>query len=200
MTSFQKIAIALAASLVATPAFAHVGQGDHGGFLHGFLHPIGGLDHVLAMIGVGLLAAQLGGRALWLVPVSFVAMMVVGGLIGFAGVELPYVEVAIALSVIVIGLLVALDLGLPVAVAMALAGLFAVFHGHAHGMELPEGSAPLDYAAGFVLGTSLLHVAGIGLGLALAQVARGARSWTPRVLGGGMTLAGAALLAQTVYG
>jgi urease accessory protein len=200
MTHLQKIAIALAASLVATPALAHVGQGDHGGFVHGFLHPIGGLDHVLAMIGVGLLAVQLGGRALWLVPVSFVAMMVAGGLVGFAGVELPYVETAIALSVVVIGLLVALDLGIPIAIAMALAGLFAVFHGHAHGTELPEGSAPLAYAAGFVLATALLHLAGIGAGVLLGRLAEGARAWMPRVLGGGMTLAGAALLAQTVYG
>jgi urease accessory protein len=194
MNNLQKIAIVLLASLVATPAFAHVGLGDHGGLLHGFLHPIGGMDHVLAMIGVGIFAAQLGGRALWLVPISFVIMMVAGGTLGFSGIDVPYVETGIALSVIVLGALVALNVGLPVAIAMGLVGAFAIFHGYAHGMELPEGSQPIAFAAGFVVATALLHVAGLGIGLLFGRMAAASKNWTPRVLGGSMALAGAAML------
>ena len=187
--------LGLLSLLAATPAFAHVGLGDHGGFMHGFMHPIGGADHVLAMVGVGLLAAQLGGRALWAVPMAFVGMMVLGGILGFEGVNIPFVEAGIAASVIVLGALVAFGAKLPTALAMALVGVFAIFHGHAHGMELPEGSAPLEFAVGFVLATALLHVAGIGLGLSIHRIAGGPRAWVTKAVGGVMAAIGVSLLS-----
>lgn len=181
------------ASAAATPALAHVGVGDHGGLVNGFLHPIGGLDHILAMVAVGVFAAQLGARALWLVPLSFVAMMVVGGLMGFGGIGVPFVEIGIAASVLVFGALVALNAKLPIALAMALVGGFAVFHGYAHGTELPLGSAPLEFATGFVLATALLHAAGIGLGISLAQIAKVPRAWLTRLAGAATAIAGGVL-------
>ena len=156
-------------------AFAHTGLGDAAGFTHGFMHPVGGLDHVLAMVAVGLYAALLGGRALWLVPATFVAVMAIGGALGMAGFGLPYAEIGIALSVVVLGLAVALRLSLPTLAAMALVGLFAVFHGHAHGAEMPQDVSGYAYAAGFMLATALLHCAGIALGLAGRQVRRAGR-------------------------
>lgn len=189
-------AITLATILVgaaATPALAHVGMGDHGGLANGFLHPIGGLDHILAMVAVGVLAAQLGGRALWLVPLSFVAMMVVGGFLGFGGIGVPFVEIGIAASVFVFGALVALNAKLPVALASALVGGLAIFHGYAHGAELPSGSAPQDFALGFVLATALLHAAGIGLGISLAQIATVPRAWLTRFAGAATAIAGGVL-------
>jgi urease accessory protein len=189
MKIFARIGALVAALFAVTPAFAHVGPGEHGGFLHGLMHPIGGADHVLAMVGVGLLASQLGGRALWFVPAAFVSMMVLGGVLGFEGVGFPFVETGIAASVIVIGALVAFDAKLPTAFAMAIVGAFAIFHGHAHGMELPEGSAPLAFAEGFVLATALLHVAGITLGLLFHRLASGPRAWTGRLVGAAMAVA-----------
>ena len=124
--------------LSATAAQAHTGVGATTGFTHGFLHPVSGLDHVLVMVAVGLFAVHLGGRALWLVPLSFVSMMVVGGIVGMAGFGLPFVEIGIALSVIVLGAAVAFSLHLPTVAAMGLVGLFAISHGHAHGMEMPR--------------------------------------------------------------
>jgi urease accessory protein len=137
--------------VIGGPAFAHTGVGDTAGFVHGFIHPIGGLDHVLAMVAVGLFAALLGGRALWLVPFSFVSMMAVGGALGMGGVALPFAEFGIGLSVVAFGVAVAFRLHMPIAVAMALAGFFAVFHGHAHGAEMPDTASGFEYAAGFLL-------------------------------------------------
>jgi urease accessory protein len=192
-TAFKTGVAALAAALLPTAALAHTGVGDTGGFAHGFWHPVGGLDHVLAMVAVGAFAACLGGRALWIVPAAFVAMMAVGGFIGMEGIQLPFVETGIALSVVVLGLAVALRWKLPVAAASALVGLFAVFHGHAHGGEMPVDASGLTYATGFMLATALLHVAGIGLGLAVGQI--GTRSKLVLQAGGGaMALAGVALL------
>ena len=135
---------AAAAALIALSgaALAHTGAGATSGFAHGFVHPIGGLDHVLAMVAVGLYAALLGGRALWLVPATFVGAMALGGALGMAGLALPYGEIGIALSVIALGLAVALRISLPVLIATALAGLFAIFHGHAHGAEMPRRLGP----------------------------------------------------------
>lgn len=158
----RALLVFLVAVLIPTAALAHTGHGDTSGFVHGFLHPVGGLDHVLAMVAVGVFAAVLGGRALWLVPLSFVAMMVVGFGLGIGGVDVPFVELGIALSSIVIGGAAAFGRPMPVAAAMGLVGVFAVFHGHAHGAEMPETSAGLQYAAGFVLATASLHAAGIG--------------------------------------
>jgi urease accessory protein len=178
----------------ATSAQAHPGIGVAGGFGHGFAHPLGGLDHILAMIAVGLFAARLGGQALWLVPLSFVAMMIVGGAVGMAGSGLPLVEIGIGLSVVVLGLCAASGYRMPVSVAMAVAGVFALFHGHAHGAEMPESLSGLEYAAGFVLVTALLHAAGIAIGLAPRNLgpAFGARAL--RTTGGAIALAGAGML------
>jgi urease accessory protein len=187
--------IAAAAILVAIPgaALAHPGP-DAGGFAHGVMHPLGGLDHLLAMVAVGLYAALLGGRALWLVPATFVGVMALGGALGAAGYPLPHVETGIALSVIVLGLAVALRANLPTLAAMALAGLFAIFHGHAHGAEMPADAAAVSYSAGFMLATALLHGAGIAIGLAAGRLAeRGSRAI--RLAGGAVALAGVVILA-----
>jgi len=180
-------------TLAAQPALAHTGVGPVSGFTAGFGHPVGGLDHVLAMVAVGILAAQQGGRALWLVPAAFVAMMVVGGVLGVAGVALPFVELGIAGSVIALGAVIAVGRRMSVALAMALAGAFAVFHGHAHGTEMPLNASGLAYGAGFVMATASLHVAGIGLGLGAAKLAR---PLALRFGGGAIALAGLALAAS----
>lgn len=190
-----RTAAALIALLGASPALAHTGHGDVSGFSHGFLHPVGGLDHVLAMVAVGLFAAHLGDRALWLVPASFVAMMLAGGALGMGGIALPYTETAIALSVVALGLAVALRLRAPTAVAMTTVGAFAVFHGFAHGLEAPASASGLTYAAGFALATAALHACGIGAGLGLARLGETASRRIAQIGGGAMTAAGLALLS-----
>jgi len=188
---------AAAAILVLLPgaALAHPGH-DAGGFAHGVMHPLGGLDHVLAMVAVGLYAALLGGRALWLVPATFVGVMAIGGALGAAGYPLPYTEIGIALSVIVLGLAVALRASLPTLAAMALVGLFAIFHGHAHGAEMPADAAAVSYATGFMLATALLHGAGIAIGLVAGRLAEHGGWRVAQAAGGAMALAGIALLAN----
>lgn len=185
---------AAAMALVATPAFAHTGVGIAGGVAAGMIHPISGLDHVLAMVTVGLLAGQMGGRALWLVPSTFVLVMALGGVLGIAGVGLPFIEIGIALSVVVLGAAVALHLRAPVAVAMALTGIFAVFHGHAHGGEMPENAAGLAYGLGFVLATAGLHAVGIGLGVLASRMAQARGALAVRGAGAAVAVAGLALL------
>lgn len=182
-------------AMSAVAAEAHTGVGSTMGFGHGFGHPFSGLDHVLAMVAVGLFAANLGGRAMWLVPVSFVAMMAVGGMLGIAGVALPFVEIGIALSVIVLGAAVALNWNLPVAAAMTLVGFFAVFHGHAHGAEMPGDASGLAYGAGFMLATAILNAVGIGLGLGIGAAARNYSRRITQAGGSAMALAGVAILA-----
>ncbi len=173
----------------AIPASAHVGHGETHGLMHGFMHPIGGADHMLAMIAVGMLAAVLGGRALWMVPASFMAMMAVGAAVAMAGVHLPFVELGISLSVVALGLAVALRLPLPMIAAMGIAGFFAVFHGYAHGAEMPIDASGASYAAGFLAATGLLHLAGIAAGMGLSRLVsmHGAAS---RLAGGAIALAG----------
>jgi len=179
-------------------ALAHTGHGDAGGFAHGLIHPVGGLDHLLAMVAVGLYAALLGGRALWLVPATFVTVMALGGAVGAAGYPLPYVEIGIALSVVVMGLAVALRVGLPTLAAMALVGLFAIFHGHAHGAEMSADASGYAYAAGFMLTTALLHGAGIALGLLAGQFSEMGGRRVIQAAGSAMALAGLAILAGIV--
>jgi urease accessory protein len=168
--SVRTRAMAALAGLVllafATPALAHMQQGDAQGFATGFVHPISGLDHVLAMIAVGLWGAQLGRPALWMLPVTFPMVMAVGGFLGLVGVSLPGVEVGIALSVIVLGTMVAAETKPGFAVAAILVGAFAIFHGHAHGTELPPGQSGLAYSIGFVFATGCLHAVGILIGVA----------------------------------
>jgi urease accessory protein len=183
-------AVLAATALSVGPALAHTGAGSVSGLGAGFGHPIGGLDHLLAMIAVGVLAVQLGGRATLLVPAAFVAMMVGGGLLGAAAVGLPLVEIGIVGSVIVLGGAIALGRRMPVALAMGLVGAFALFHGHAHGTEMPITANGLEYGLGFALATTLLHVAGIGAGLAARVLGAQASSLALRTGGGAIAAAG----------
>jgi len=146
-------------------AHAHVQTGEASGFLTGVGHPVSGLDHVVAMTAVGLWGAQLGAPALWLLPVTFPMMMALGGLVGLLGVALPGLEVGIAASAVVLGLVVMFALRPPLAVAVALVAVFAIFHGHAHGTELPPGQSALLYSMGFVVATGCLHGVGIAIGV-----------------------------------
>jgi urease accessory protein len=175
-------------------ALAHPGHDGAGGLVHGFLHPVTGIDHVLAMIAVGVLAAQYGGRALWLVPMSFLVAMAAAGATGMAGVPVQIVEAGIGLSVVVLGLVIAFQIKPPTLVAMLVVGFFALFHGYAHGTEMPNGVAGLSFAAGFLVATALLLGAGVGLGLLLQR-----RTLSRRLIqagGGAMALVGIAVLTN----
>jgi urease accessory protein len=141
-----------------------MGTGLHGGWVSGFIHPFSGIDHLLAMVSVGLWGALLGRPLIYVLPVVFPAMMVAGAIMGMFGVPLPPVEVGIALSVLVLGGCIALSVKAPVWAACLVVALFAVFHGYAHGKELPSAADPVSYSAGFVLATGLLHASGICLG------------------------------------
>jgi urease accessory protein len=146
-------------------AWAHVGSGEAGGFLTGLQHPVSGLDHVVAMIAVGLWGAQLGNPALWVLPVVFPMMMAGGGMLGLMGIPLPGVEIGIAISAIVLGTMVFAEARLNTQLAMIIVAFFAIFHGHAHGTELPAGQSGLLYSMGFVAATGCLHGVGITIGL-----------------------------------
>lgn len=190
----------LASSLIAAPsaALAHTGHDHTGGFVYGFVHPVGGLDHLLAMIAVGVLAYQIGGRALWLLPATFVAVMSIGWAAGVLGLRLPFVEIGIAVSVIVMGAAIALGIKAPLALAVAIAGVFAIFHGFAHGTEMPQSGSAATYALGFVAATAMLHLFGIGLGIFIANLSRGYGDILFRVAGCAVAVAGAVILVQTV--
>lgn len=149
-------------------AHAHVLQGDPTGLHHGFMHPFSGLDHILAMIAVGLWASQLGGRSTWMVPASFVGVMTIGGVLGASGVQVPFVETGIIVSILFLGLLVMAAIRMPVWAGMLIVGVFAIFHGHAHGAEMPATLSGFAYGAGFVMATALLHGIGLSAGF-LAQ-------------------------------
>jgi urease accessory protein len=188
-------AVGLALLVSARPALAHVQEGHAQGFLTGLGHPVSGLDHVLAMVSVGLWGAQLGPPALWLLPVTFPMVMAMGGFLGLIGIGLPGVEVGIALSVLLLGVMVALE-GKPALVAAAvLVGAFAIFHGHAHGTELPPGESGLTHSLGFVIATGALHGVGIAIGVVhrwpLGRVVL-------RLAGAGVALAGSAFLWRAV--
>jgi len=180
-------------ALVPSFAFAHTGVSEAHDAMHGFVHPLGGLDHVLAMVAVGIFATQLGGRAIWLVPTSFILAMITGGALGMTGIHLPLVETLIAVSVIALGAVICLNVALPVAGAMALVAIAAVFHGFAHGAEMPETTSGLAYGAGFVAATALLHLAGIALGFAINAIGASS-SKIVRGAGGAIALAGIAVL------
>jgi urease accessory protein len=183
-------ALAAAVLLVPGAALAHTGHGSVDGLAHGFAHPFGGLDHLLAMFAVGLFAVRLGGRSLWLVPAAFVGMMALGGIAGLEGLDVPFVETGIALSVVAIGIAVATGYVPPVASAAAFVGFFAVFHGFAHGAELPAGAGGLGYSAGFLAATALLHAAGVAAGITGPRLVRAG--------GVAVALAGAVLLAGAI--
>ncbi|TXM57833.1 MULTISPECIES: HupE/UreJ family protein [unclassified Methylobacterium] len=191
----KRLAALALPALVLLPqaAFAHPGHGEAAGLVHGFLHPVSGADHVLAMVAVGLLAGLRGGRALWALPASFLALMAVGAGLGMAGFALPLAEAGIALSVVAFGLAAVFGLRLPLAALGALVGGFAVFHGYAHGAEMPETASGLVYGLGFLAGTALLHAVGLGLGLVAAGTRRTVMA---PMLGGTVAVLGVALLAS----
>ncbi|HTA31293.1 MAG TPA: HupE/UreJ family protein [Candidatus Cybelea sp.] len=185
-TNMSKSLLALSL-LVVLPnlAEAHILLGTSHGFTAGFLHPLTGWDHLLAMFAVGLWAAQHRGRALWLIPLSFVSVMLLGGILGLAGVSVPGAELAIAISVLILGGLVATMTQFRPTLSVAVVGLFAIFHGYAHGHEMPAAAAALPFSVGFVLATALLHGLGLAAGLVLQE--------KPRVL----RWAGAAIAASS---
>ena len=162
--SHAVVAVAATALLIGSSAEAHMGTGLAGGFVSGFRHPLSGSDHLLAMVSVGLWGAFLGRPLIYALPVIFPAMMVGGAVLGMFGVPMPPVEIGIALSVLVLGGCIALSLKAPVWAASLIVATFAVFHGYAHGMELPSAADPIGFSAGFVLATGLLHVLGICIG------------------------------------
>lgn len=159
------------ASCVLAPisAWAHPGTHEMMGFVFGFSHPVHGADHVLAMVAVGLWAAQRGGRALWAVPGAFVAMMTAGGMLGFSGLAVPYAEQGILMSVLVLGVLIVGAFEMPLALGAGMVGVFALCHGYAHGAEMPSVAGAVPYSLGFVMATALLHVAGMAMGVALKK-------------------------------
>lgn len=176
-----------AAFLAGTPAVAHAHVGV--GSSDGFAHPLSGLDHLCVMIGVGLWAAQCGGRALWVIPSAFLLVMSIGGLLGMSGWHLPFVESGIIASMLILGLLLVAAIRFPLVASACLGGLFALFHGHAHGTEMPSAAAGLAYGLGFLSATALLHACGIGLGL---MTRRADADWLARY-------AGVAMIVGAVY-
>lgn len=182
----------LAVALVAEASLlAHTGHGSVSGFGAGFGHPIGGADHILAMIAVGLWAAQMGGRSLWAVPLSFVTMMVAGAAMGIPGIQVPFIEEGILASVLVLGALIGFGVKMPVVFSSAIVGMFAIFHGTAHGAEMPLNAGGVEYAAGFVLATAMLHIGGIAVGMMMNKLAQSKAS---RVAGGAIAASGLALV------
>jgi len=186
-SSAARALVAASLAALAPGAFAHVQSGQAAGFVTGFLHPVSGLDHVLAMVAVGLWGAQLGAPAIWVLPITFPIVMALGGFLGLLGVPLPGVEVGIAASAILLGAAVMTERRPPLYAAAALVGFFAVFHGHAHGTELPLGQSALLYSLGFVMATGCLHAIGIAIG-AIHRWPTGRIAL--RIAGGGVGLAG----------
>jgi len=180
----------------AEPASAHGGGDIAGGFAGGFGHPLFGPDHVAAMVAVGLWGAMLGPPAIWLLPIAFPLVMAFGGVLGIVAVQMPRVEVGIAISAIVLGLMIALAVRAPLVVAVAVVSAFAILHGHAHGSELPPGADAIAFSAGFVIATGLLHVGGIGLGLATR---RPAGRIAVRIMGAAIAGAGVIFLRTAVW-
>lgn len=181
---------------VAIPAWAHTGVGATHGIFAGLEHPISGLDHILAMVAVGIWAAQLGGRALWAVPLGFVSFMVVGALVGMLGVNIPYIELGIAGSVVILGFLIFGAARFPLIVSVLMVAVFASFHGFAHGTEMPADASGLAYGAGFALATVLLHAAGIGFVFLMKKILAANNSRAFSVVS---RLAGAVIAAAGVY-
>ena len=187
----------LFAVMLPLAAQAHIIAGETAGFWHGFQHPLGGLDHILAMLAVGLWAAQIGGIALWAVPLTFVSVMILGGVLGIASVPIPFVEQGIVASDLILGGLVLFAARFPLGLSVAIVGLLGIFHGYAHGAEMPENAEAVSYAAGFVLSTALLHLAGIGVAVAIKKLLK---DRMVRVAGGGIILGGVYVLVTALAG
>lgn len=199
MAKFHRVFLAsgLCVAMVSfsDAAFAHTGGGQVSGFLSGLSHPISGWDHILAMIAVGLWGALLGPPALWILPIAFPVAMAAGGMLGLLGIPLPWVEIGIAASSIVLGLLILTNMRLSLVVAIPLVMVFALFHGHAHGTELSPGADAVLYSLGFVMATGLLHAFGIGVG-AVDKLPMGRTAI--RALGGGVLLGGVYFLIGAI--
>ena len=193
MKNLHRVMLAAALSLAAGSAFAHQGSGVAGGFASGFAHPLHGGDHAIAMVAVGLWAALLGRRAIWVLPLVFPMVMALGGALGISGLHIAGVETGIALSAVVLGAMIAFAARPSLRVAGAIVAAFAIFHGYAHGVELPQATDPVAYGFGFIAATGLLHLAGIAFGLMVRWPAGQAA-----VRSGGATiaLAGTALLMR----
>lgn len=185
--SVLQLFIPISCVLAPVSAWAHTGAHDMMGFVSGFSHPMDGADHVLAMVAVGLWAAQQGGRSLWAVPGAFAAMMMAGGMLGLAGAALPYVEQGILMSVLVLGALVAGAFEMPLAFSASMVGVFALCHGYMHGVEMPSAANAAPYGLGFVLATILLHAAGMAMGVILRKLST---EKALRLAGGAITLGG----------
>jgi urease accessory protein len=183
--------------LLPLPLFAHTGTSPLG-FTTGLSHPVFGLDHLLAMLSVGILSAQIGGRAIWTVPLTFICFMLVGGTLGMVGIPFFSVEIAIALSVLLLGILIASNKKFPLFITMAGVGFFALFHGHAHGEEMPASAQPALYALGFVLGTFLIHLAGVFLGYLASK--NPLRLVALRASGIAIAILGIYFLSQSIHG
>jgi urease accessory protein len=177
--------------LLPTAASAHTGAGALGGFASGFLHPVLGLDHLLAMLAVGMWGARIGGRSVWMLPAAFILVMAVGGFLGAMGVPFPFVEAVIAISVFGLGLALALAARPAGWVLFSIVAVFAVFHGHAHGTELPGYASAATYGVGFVAATGLIHLTGVVLGLSAGSLAR---DRVARASGTAISLAGICFL------
>jgi len=190
------LAILASIAIFDSSAFAHTMPGQAQGFITGFLHPLSGLDHILAMVAVGIWGSQLGRPAIWVLPVAFPLVMSFGGVLGVRGVPIPGVEIGAAASALVLGIMIALAARPPLRVAALIVGAFAIFHGHAHGTELPKAASPLTYALGFVLATGLLHVCGILFGLINFRPA-GAKAL--RMSGGLIAIVGIVLLVNLAH-
>lgn len=194
-SSFNHGLLAIILLLLAGRVFAHAEVGVAGGLMSGFLHPILGPDHLVAMVAVGLWGAQLGNPAIWILPITFPAVMALGGLLGVAGVSIPMIEIGISASALALGAVVAARLRPPLWIASVLVGVFAIFHGHAHGTELPAAVNPLAYGIGFVVSTGLLHVSGILLGLLIRWPAG---EKVIQFIGGGIAALGAYFLTANL--
>jgi len=189
------LALLCLSTVLVTPALAHPGDPGHE-FVDGLEHPVFGLDHLLAMVAVGLLAVRIGGRALWAMPAAFLGSMLLGGLSATAGLQLPGVEYGILASVLVLGMLIAATRAAPLSVGAGLVALFAFFHGYAHAAEMVSGGSLGAYAGGFLLSTALLNAVGVLAGLALSRVSVGRLTggWSLRIAGGAITAAGLLLM------
>jgi urease accessory protein len=161
---FRCLPLAVAGLILPQTAFAHEQVGVGGGLVSGFLHPLTGIDHLIAMVAVGIWGAQLGAPAIWVLPITFPLVMAIGGVLGILHVPLPMPEVMIALSALILGAAVAVRMRLPFATAAVVVAVFAIFHGYAHGVELPKSANPLAYGVGFMVSTGLLHLCGITIG------------------------------------
>ncbi len=186
--------------LMPTIAFAHPGHAEVSGFATGALHPLTGMDHLLAMLAAGVLAARLGGKARWALPAAFLLLMAVGGAVGVAGAQISFIEIGIALSVIVLGGLIALDVKMPVAVATVGTGFFALFHGYAHGVEMPLNASGFGYAAGFLSTTSILLATGAALSILAVSAGHRFGSTVVRTVGGLASTVGVGFLVSALAG